>query len=222
VATRIEPAAGGEAWRLRGTVAGLDANAMRFGIGAATLDYTGAANVPASLADGQLVHVKLSGTSVGGVLGVAAFGPVSTPPADAAHVEIEGLVAALTMPGRFRVGALAVDASGATFDPAPAPAALVAGAHAEVTGRLEAGVLVADKVKLLTAQETESRTYQITGVVSRLSAVSFVVRGISVDGSAATFVNGSAASLANGVIVRVKGSLSTDGTVVRAARIAFP
>jgi len=220
VATRVEPAPGGEAWRLRGVVTGLDATAMRFGIGTATFDYNGAANVPASLANGQLVHLKLSGTSVGDVLGVSAFGRVSTPPADAAHVEAEGLVAALTMPGQFRVGATTVDASRATVD--PAPAALVAGAHAEVTGRLEAGMLVADKVKLLTAQEADSRPYQIAGAVSGLSAASFVVRGVPVDASTATFVNGSVASLANGVTVHVRGVLSADGTAVRALRIAFP
>jgi hypothetical protein len=220
VATRVEPSVVGEARRLRGTVTSLDASAMRFSVGAAKLDYTGAANVPAGLAEGQSVHVRLSGSSVGGVLRVAAFGQVSAPPADAARVEVEGLVAALTAQGRFRVGTLTVDASGATVD--PAPAAMVAGAHVEVGGRLVAGVLVADKVTLLSAQQAGNRTYQLIGTVSGLSATSFVVRGISVDGSAATFVNGSAALLANGVSVHVQGALSADGTTVRATRILFP
>jgi hypothetical protein len=219
VATRIEPAVGGDSWRLRGHVAGLDANAKRLGIGAATLDYSGAANVPANLANGQWVHLKLSGTSVGGVLGVAAFGPLPAPPADTAHVEVEGLVAAPTLPGLFRIGAISVDASAATID--PAPAALVAGAHAVVSGRLEAGVLVAGEVKLLTAQEAESRTYRVTGPVGGLSASNFVIRGVAVDSSAASYVNGSAASLANGVKVRVQGALSSDGTAVRATQITF-
>jgi hypothetical protein len=218
LATRIEPALGNSAWRLSGTVNGLDAVAMRFSIGATALDYSGAANVPAGLLDGQVVHVRLSGTSVGGVLGVAAFDTASTP-TDAAHVEIEGIVAALTTQGRFQVGPLAVDTSAATFD--PAPAALVTGAHAEVEGRLEAGVLVAAKVKLLSPQEADNRTYQLIGTVSGLSGTGFVVRGVAVDASVATFVNGSAASLATGVKVHVQGALSADGATVRAATITF-
>jgi hypothetical protein len=219
VATRVEPALGGEAWRLRGAIAGLDANAKRFGIGAAALDYSSAADVPATLANGQWVHLKLNGTSVGGVLGVAAFGPLPAPPADAAHVEVEGLIAVPTVQGLFRIGAIGIDASVATID--PAPAALIAGAHAEVKGRLEAGVLVADTIKLLTAQQAESRSYQVIGTIGGLSVTDFVVRGVAVDASAATYANGSAAQLANGVKVHVQGALSSDGTVVRAARITF-
>ena len=219
VATRLEPALSGDAWRLRGPVAGLDANTKRFGIGAALLDYSSAVNVPAGLANGQWVHLTLSGTSIGGVLGVAAFGPLPAPPADAAHVTVEGLVAAPTVQGLLRIGAISVDASLATI--VPAPAALVAGAHAEVSGRLAAGVLVADKIKLLTPQEAESRSFQVIGTVSGLSATNFLVRGVAVDASAATYVNGAATLLANGVKVRVQGTLSTDGTAVQAARITF-
>jgi len=219
VATRVEPAVGGQAWRLRGPVAGLDANAKRFGIGAAMFDYSSAANIPPSLANGLWVHLKLRGTSAGGVLGVAAFGPSLTPPADAAHAEAEGVVVATMPQGLFRIGAISVDGSVATID--PAPAALVTGAHAEVSGRLEAGVLVADRVKLLTAQEADSRTYQAAGTVAGLSGANFAVRGVAVDANAAIYVNGSAALLANGIKVRVQGVLSSDGTALQAARITF-
>jgi hypothetical protein len=218
-ATRIEPAASGESWRLRGVVAGLDANAKRFAIGAATLDYSGAADIPADLANGQWVHLKLSGTSVGGALGVSAFGPLSMPPAEAAHAEVEGLAGAPTKQGQFRIGTISVDGSGATID--PASAALVAGVQTEVKGRLQAGVLVADQIKVLTAQAADSRPYQVTGTVGGLSGSGFVVRGVAVDASAATYANGSAALLANGVQVRVQGVLSNDGTALRAAQITF-
>ena len=96
----------------------------------------------------------------------------------------------LTGKGQLRIGAISVDASLATID--PAPAALVAGAHAEVSGRLAAGVLVADKVRLLTPQEAESRSFHVIGTVGGLSATNFLVRGVAVDASAATYVNGAA------------------------------
>jgi hypothetical protein len=219
VATRIEPAAVGEAWRLRGVVAGLDAGTKRFGVGAATLDYSGAANVPANLADGQLVHLRLNGASVGGALGVSAFGPLPTPPERSTDASVEGLTTASTKQGLFRIGSITVDSSAAMID--PASAALVAGVHARVKGRLEAGVLVADRIKLLTAQEADSRPYQVTGTVGGLSVSSFVARGVAVDASAATYVNGSASLLANGVKVRVQGVLSGDGTALRATQITF-
>jgi hypothetical protein len=219
LATRVESANASESWRLRGSVAGLDASAKRFAIGATMLDYSNAAYVPADLANGQWVHLKLSGTSGGGVLGVAAFGPAPAPPADAAHAEAEGVVSATLPQGQFRIGAISVDASIAAID--PAPAALVAGAHAQVIGRLQAGVLVAEKVKLLTAQEADSRSYQVVGAVGGLSGASFAVRGVAVDANAAIYVNGSAAQLANGAKVRVQGALSSDGTALRAARITF-
>ena len=64
----------------------------------------------------------------------------------------------------------------------------------------------------------------MSGAISGLdvTAKTFVVRNVVVDYSSAQFVNGSAAGLADGVAVRVDGSLSTDGTQIQATQIAFP
>ncbi|HSN31834.1 MAG TPA: DUF5666 domain-containing protein, partial [Ideonella sp.] len=218
LATRIEPAAAGEPWRLRGYVSAVDAGARRLSIGAATLDYAGAAAIPDGLAVGSFVQLRLAGTSAGGVFPVAAFVPVAAP-ADAGRVEVEGLVAAPTAQG-FRIGALAVDASAATI--VPGNAELVAGAHAEVEGRLQAGTLVADRVTLLAAQQADRRSYRIAGTLTALDAPaqSFVVRGVGVDFSAANFVGGSAGSLVPGAsVVQVVGPLSADGTQLRATQV---
>ncbi len=223
VATRIEPAASGDAWRIRGYVAGLNPSTKRFSVGAATLDFGAAAEVPPGLANGQYVHVKLASVPNGGVLTVSQFVTASVAPADAARVEIEGLVAALSSQGTFRIGALGVDASGATV--LPSPAALVAGAHALIEGRLQANTLVAGKVTLLTAQQADRRSYQLFGAVSALNVAgqTFVVRNVGVDYSAARFVNGTAATLAAaGVSVHVQGTLSADGTLIQASQIRFP
>jgi hypothetical protein len=221
LATRIAPAAAGEPWRLRGSVAGLDSAAKRFRIGAATLDYAGAAQLPAALADGQLVNLKLSGGTAAGVLAVAAFGPVSAVPTDAADAQLEGLVAGPASSGRFRVGAVEVDAGHASIE--PSTAALVAGAQAQIAGRLQGGTLVATRVTLLTAQQAERRLYRLAGAIDSVdaAAASLVVRNTSVDFSGARFVNGSAAALAAGVTVRVQGMLSSDGTQLRATQIDF-
>ena len=226
VATRIEPATSGEAWRIRGFVAGLNPATRRFSVGAATLDFSTAANVPTGLADGQYVHVKLANVTnvaIGSALTVSRFLQASSTPIEAARVVIEGLVVALSSDGNFRIGALTVDGSVAAV--LPAPAALVAGAQAQVEGRLQANTLVASKVTLLTPQQADQRTYRLAGTVSALNsaAQTFVLRNVGIDYSAARFVNGTAGTLAvPGGFVHVQGRLSADGTRVQANQIVFP
>jgi hypothetical protein len=220
LATRIAPAAAGAPWRLRGSVAALDTAARRFRIGAATLDYA-AAQAPAGLADGQLVNLTLNGGGAAGALAVTAFGPVSQAPAEAADAQVEGLVAGPASSRRFRVGGIDIDATQASIE--PSAAALVAGAQAQIAGRMQGGSLLATRVTLLTPQQAERRIYRLAGAIASVdaAAASLVVRDTSVDFSAARFVNGTAAALAAGVTVRVQGTLSADGTRIDATQIEF-
>jgi len=215
VATRVEPAASGEPWRLRGAVAALDASAKQLRIGGATLDYGTAASVPAGLAAGQLVAVRLAGTSPS----VAAFDRVSAAPPDAARAEVEGLLSHASGGPSLRIGATEIDASQASIE--PAGAALVAGAQAQVEGRLQGGVLVATRIRLPSAQEIEHRTYRLAGQVESVAVAlsSFVLRGVDVDFAGARFVGGSAASIVAGASLRVQGTLSSDGTRLEATQI---
>ena len=219
LATRIAPAAAGEPWRLRGSVAALDAAARRFRIGAATLDYAGAVQVPPGLAEGRLVNLTLSAGGAAGTFAVAAFGPVSQPPAEAADAQVEGLVTGPAPSGRFKVGGIDVDTSQASIE--PSAAALVAGAQAQIAGRMQGGTLVAARVTLLTPQQAERRIYRLAGAIDSVdaAAASLVVRNTDVDFSGARFVNGSAAALAAGVTLRVQGTLSADGTRIEATQI---
>ena len=218
LATRIAPVAAAEPWRLRGSVTALDASARRFRIGDATLDYAGAAQVPAGLAAGRLVNLTLSGGAAG-ALGVAAFGPVSQPPAEAADAQVEGLVTGPVSSGHFKIGGIDIDAGQASIE--PSAAALVAGAQAEVAGRMQGGSLLATRVTLPTPQQTERRIYRLAGAIESVdaAAASLVMRNTDVDFSAARFLNGSAAALAAGVTVRVQGTLSADGTRLDATQI---
>jgi len=221
LATRIDPAVAGEPWRLRGKLGALDAAARRFRIGAATLDYAGAAQVPAGLAEGRLVNLRLSADGAAGAFAVAAFGPVSQPPDVAADAQLEGLVSGPVSGGRFKIGGIEVDASEASIE--PSAAALVAGAQAQIAGRMQDGALLAARVTLLTPQQTERRIYRLAGAVESVdaAAASLVVRSTDVDFSGARFVNGSAAALAAGVTLRVQGTLAADGTRIEATQIEF-
>jgi hypothetical protein len=112
-----------------------------------------------------------------------------------------------------------VDAINATF---VNEAALAKRARVNVTGALVDGVLVATTV---TVRDTASHgKVTLSGTVSALdtAALTFVVNEATVSHSSSTnFVSGAAADLIDGVDVKVKGSLSSDGTTVVASRITF-
>lgn len=68
LATRIETKNAAEDVEIKGIVATLDTNTMTFTIGGLTVDYSGAADIPANLANGLFVEAKttsaLSGTTM--------------------------------------------------------------------------------------------------------------------------------------------------------------
>lgn len=78
---------------------------------------------------------------------------------------------------------------------------------------------------VLTVHKVENNTtFELHGTIESLDAAArtFVVRGARVDYSGpVTFELGTAADLAAGRRVEVQGTLSTDGTAVRARQIEF-
>jgi len=104
-----------------------------------------------------------------------------------------------------------------------ASTAVSAGVYVSVEGHVAGGTLIADSVRVLGQSFFDARTYQVSGPISGLDVTgkTFVVRNVVVDYSSAQYVNGSAAGLANGVVLRVNGSLSSDGTQIQATQIAF-
>jgi hypothetical protein len=217
LATRIEPAPGARAYRLRGVVSGLDKAAGTFRIGGALLSYLSAANVPAAMANGQRVNLRLSARSPD--LTVDAFLPATRRPADAGSALVEGLVTSLSNAGTFSVNGTPIDARQASI--APAPAALAPGSFVSVQGRIAEGVLLASRVTVLTSNAIDARGFRVSGAVSGLDAVArtFTVRNVEVDYSGASFVDGTASELVNAAAVRVEGPLSTDGSRIRATQV---
>jgi hypothetical protein len=221
VATRIETAPGATAFRLRGVVSGLDSAARTLQIGGATLSFASTSGVPADLANGRLVRVKLPAASGGGILAIDAFGSALARPADGDAAVVEGLVTSFNSASMFAVNGIPVDASQATFESASTPVG--AGVYVSVEGRVIGGTLIAASVKVLSQSAIDARTYQVSGPISGLDVIgkTFLVHNVAVDYSSAQFVNGSAAGLVNGATVRVDGSLSSDGTQIRATQISY-
>lgn len=136
----------------RGRVANLSLDGTGGGIfdlGAVTVRFTAvtvfADGSRAELADGQQVEVKgdlrLSGDEIDATR-IEFEDPGFD--RDFEDFEIEGVVAAYMSDADFRVGGVRADASGASFE--PAGLSLANGMRVEVDGRLENGVLIADKV----------------------------------------------------------------------------
>ncbi len=124
---------------------------------------------------------------------------------DVGEVELKGIVAGLTGT-EFSIGAYVVDFSAADLSRVPG-GVLAEGMGVEVEGSLEGDRIVATKVSeeddVLGAVEDEIRAQgAITGYAGLSS---FVVNGVTVDGSGAV-LRPSGLALDNGVVVQVEGT----------------
>ena len=226
LAKRIEPKPGATVFKLRGVVSALDTGAKTFMIGAAVIDYSGIANPPANLANGQTVRVQLNTTKNASGQWVATairMEQNEMENEDRDEAEVEGTITAFTSTTSFSVNGLPVDATNAKFE--DGTAGIVLGAMVEVEGAIVNGVLVATKVELEDMHQNDDRNKnELFGPISNLdtTAKTFVVRSVTVHYDSTTvFKDGVAADLANGKEVEVKGVLSADGTSVQAQVIEF-
>jgi hypothetical protein len=223
-ATRIEATAAAAAgFKLRGVVAHLDSTAKTFTLGAALVSYAGVSPVPANLANGLIVRVRVQPAPVSGAL-VATRIDVATPRVDDANeAEIEGSITAFTSSASFSVNGIAVDASNATFP--QGTAGLVLGAQVEVHGTSSNGVVMASRVQVEDRAQRHAEGFELHGAITALDtgAKTFVLRGVTVGygATAVDFRKGTAAQLAVGVLLEVRGTLSSDGTMLQAMRISF-
>lgn len=217
LATRIEPKASASAWRLRGVVAGLDTSAQRFRIGGINVSYAGVASVPAGLANGRLVKLRLAKTTSAGVYTALRLETGLSTPEDRDEAQLEGLVTLITSARRFVVDGVAVDASGAVFEDGP----VALGQRVEIEGALVGGVLVAAKVEI--EDEDESSEVRLDGPISAVDATAqtFLLKGLTVRWTATTEFDGDLTpdGLVDGAVVEVRGTLADGDSVLVATRI---
>jgi len=232
VATRIESKlpANVTAFKLQGTVSGLDTTAKTFKIGTTlTISYAGVAiaDLPANLANDLLVRVRLDSNPLTSTATRKAtkIRAVEVEVEDRDEAGVEGTITDFTSSAKFSVNGQPVDASGATV-----PAGLKAGNRVEVEGSLVNGFLVAKMVQL--KDENEIRVFELHGIVSSKTSTSLtftftltssggIVAKVSFTIGAVAFDNGmTAASLLDGVKLEVKGVALPDGTI-KATRISL-
>ena len=222
-ATRIERKKGEvTTYRLRGLVSNLDVVAKAFNIGSERISYDGFTGAPVTLADGNLVRVRLQTTKVAGVWLVAAFKDGAPKPRDRDDVRLEGRISSFTSPTLFSVNGVTVNAS--TIGPL---AGLALGVRVEIEGTSSEGVLLASKLKIKTEDEAGNQEFELRGQITSVDAANlrFVLRGVTVvyavTAPATDFRNGTAANLVKDANVEARGVLSADGARLLAARITF-
>jgi Domain of unknown function (DUF5666) len=219
-ATRIERKTAAVTYVLRGIVSQLDTTAKAFNIGGERISYAAFGSaLPATLANGSIVRVRLLTAQVAGAWVVSALSDGVQRPIDGDEVRLEGRVTAFVSATQFSVNGVQVDAGALN------PAGVALGVRAEVEGTARGGVLVASKVEIKTDGEAEGQEFDLRGLVAspNPAALSFVLRGVTVVYSTTTteFRKGSAAGLTTGASVEVRGTLSADGTRLLATRIEF-
>lgn len=224
-ATRIEPKAAPNVFKVRGPVSQLDAAAQTFRINGALFSFAGlaASQLGTPPVDGQIVRVKVQTTPVAGGWVVTQLRSGVRRIEDRDEAELKGRITALTSPTSFSVDGIAVDASGASFP--EGRDGIVLGARVEVEGTASSGTIVASKVSVESQDDARRGEVELHGAVGALdvAAKTFTLRGLTVnfDVAGLVFKDGSAATLADGVQVEVKGALSPDGIRVDATRIEF-
>jgi len=218
-ATRIEPEAGAESYRLRGRVSALNPAAKTMTIGAALIDVS-SVTLPEGLKAGSLVRVKLQTTQVNGALVASSVKPGLFEPQDHDHSEVEGTITDFTSVASFSVDGLPVDASKAAFE--DGTAGIVKGARVEVEGAIVNGILMATKVELKSDRQDQQEGFDIEGAIASIDIVksTFTIRGVTVSyAGSVTFSGGSAADLKLGRKVEVRGALSADGVTLNATEL---
>ena len=220
-ATRIERKGAAATFVLRGVVSQLDTAAKAFLIGNQRISYAAFSGaLPAALANGSLVRVRLRIAQVGGAWIVSALNDGVKEPMDKDEVRLEGRVSAFASAAQFSVDGVVVDAGALA-----ATAGLALGVQVEVEGTARGAVLVARQVKVKTADDVAAETFELRGQVASADATarSFVLRGVTVvySATATEFKDGTPAGLVAGTNVEARGKLSSDGTQLVATRIQF-
>lgn len=218
-ASRVEPKSGATSYSLRGVVTALDPAAKTLTIGAAVIDVS-ATTLPAGLAVGSRVRVKLETTQVAGKWVARSVKSAEVRRHDSDHAEVEGTITDFTSSAAFSVDGLPVDAANASFP--DGTTGIVKGARVEVEGAVVNGMTVATKVEVKSDEEDATSGFEIEGGILAVdtAASTITVRGVTVKyGTGTTISYGTAADLVVGVKVEVHGTLAADGVTVEASSI---
>lgn len=226
-ATRLELLGNLSTYKLRGPIAQLDTQARTFTIGDTLISYSSIEGTVPQLENGTIARVELQTAPQAGTWLASRLHTSLPALAERVKAEIEGYVTDFVSLADFKVNGVRVDASGTDVKfPKGNSSQVAGGVRIEVEGRMQDGVLVAEKVTTKKARRgggaiDEPEQLVLEGRVGGHipAAGSFLVRGVIVVYDDSTrFEGGTAATLDNGDSVAVTGQLE-NGSSLRAAAI---
>ncbi len=218
-ATRVEAKSSAGEFKIRGTVSALNKDAKTFKIGDKTISYD-PATAPSTLADGQIVRVKVQKTpDANGNLVAIRIKSGERKVEDHDEAEIKGAVSNIGTNGTtFDVNGQAVDASKVTNLPT-----LKAGDFVEVEGSLSNRILNAKKVSLEDGNAPGAGEFEFHRkiVSANATAKTFVLDTTTISwDDTTTFQKGAtAASLTKDTCVEVKAVTKSGSTELSARTI---
>jgi aspartate 1-decarboxylase len=221
-ATRVAVVAGSQAVaELRGKVTALDAAQRTMQVGGRLVSYAQATvALGRALSEGMVVRVSSAQAPASGqiwVLDRVLPSQDLDPEVNAAFVYLEGYVDDFAAGPVFRIDGLAVVASGANGR----TAITQNGQRVAVIGALRNGVLLAKTVSIV--NPGLATRFTLFGDISAfVSVADFQVRGVQIDASQASFTVGNAGILADGVRVRVDGTVQGRSIVATKMKILSP
>ncbi|MFC7419479.1 DUF5666 domain-containing protein [Iodobacter arcticus] len=223
VATRIERKDPASAVMVRvvGVVSALDNTAKTLVVSGLTVNFSSAKLRPEGvvLENGQLIAVwSDQAISAAGLMSAKAVKVKKPQVGDGLKMQIGGLVVSLNGTAlSFKLGEVMVDASKAKFEGGVA-ADLANGKAVRVGGVWQTDKLVAASVKFV--KDSADAKVELKGpITDYISLASFKVRGALVDASAAKIEGGTVDNLANGVLVKLEGSIASGVVQAKALKI---
>ena len=165
------------AYKLSGAITQINQVSGTANLGQTAISWSLPAVLPRGLSSGDFVRVVLDPSPVGAVWAATRIQLVSSPLSrlSADHdyeAEIHGSITAYQSSANFVVNGIPVNASAAQIT-----GTLAVGVQVEVEGSIRSGQLVATKVTIKTASEVETQEFEFYGVISNVTAQTFVVRG---------------------------------------------
>jgi hypothetical protein len=165
------------AYKLSGALTQINQAAGTANLGQTSISWSAPNALPSGISIGDFVRVDLSTTPVGAVWTANRIQMLSSPlsrlPSDQSYeAEIHGSITSYPSSASFIVNGIPVNASTAQIT-----GTLDVGVQVEVEGNIRAGQLVATKVAVKTASQVEAQEFEFYGVVSSVTAQTFVVRG---------------------------------------------
>ena len=165
------------AYKLSGAITQINQVNGTASLGQTAISWSVPAVLPSGLSSGDFVRVVLDPSPVGAVWTASRIQQVSSPLSrlSADHdyeAEIHGSITAYQSSANFVVNGIPVNASAAQMT-----GTLAVGVQVEVEGSIRSGQLVATKVAVKTASQAETQEFEFYGVISNVTAQTFVVRG---------------------------------------------